>query len=79
MARITLHLFAQLRERRGVDTEELEIELPVTAAEAYAQLFPPGPEGVLPVGFAVNHELVAGSTPLHDGDELAFIPPVGGG
>ena len=79
MARITLHYFAQLRERRGVDTEELELETPVTAAQAYATLFPPGPQGALPVGFAVNHELVPGDTPLSDGDELAFIPPVGGG
>jgi molybdopterin synthase catalytic subunit len=28
---------------------------------------------------AVNQEFVKGSTPLHDGDEVAFIPPVSGG
>ena len=28
---------------------------------------------------ALNRAYVAPETPLHDGDELAFIPPVGGG
>jgi molybdopterin synthase catalytic subunit len=28
---------------------------------------------------AVNQEFARGSTPLHDGDEVAFIPPVSGG
>jgi molybdopterin synthase catalytic subunit len=28
---------------------------------------------------AVNQEIASGSTPLHDGDEVAFMPPVSGG
>jgi len=28
---------------------------------------------------AVNQEIAEGSTPLHDGDEVAFLPPVSGG
>jgi len=28
---------------------------------------------------AVNHEYVKGETVLHDGDEVAFLPPVAGG
>ena len=28
---------------------------------------------------AVNQEIAHGSTPLHDGDEVAFMPPVSGG
>ena len=28
---------------------------------------------------AVNHEYVGGETVLHDGDEIAFLPPVAGG
>lgn len=28
---------------------------------------------------SVNHMIVSGDTPLHDGDEIALLPPVGGG
>jgi len=28
---------------------------------------------------AVNHEVIAANTPLNDGDEVAFFPPVTGG
>ena len=47
-----------------------------TAAEAYASLFP---EPRVPVGYAVNHALTKGDAVLSEGDELALIPPVGGG
>ena len=36
-------------------------------------------ELTVPVGFARNLEYVAGGTALRDGDEVAFLPPVGGG
>ena len=29
--------------------------------------------------FAVNGEYAAADTPLHDGDEVAFLPPMSGG
>jgi molybdopterin converting factor small subunit len=28
---------------------------------------------------AVNREYVTSDTPVHDGDELAFLPPITGG
>ncbi len=31
------------------------------------------------IRLAVNNEIVADSHPLHDTDEIAFMPPVGGG
>lgn len=76
MPRITLRTFAQLREQRGCTEEDIEVREGCTAAEAYAELFP---EPRVPVGFAVNHALVKGTTVLAEGDELALIPPVGGG
>lgn len=79
MLQVTVRYFAQLREQRGCDDEQVEFAAGTTAAQAYAQLFPPGPQGALPVGFAVNHALVRGAHVLNDGDELALIPPVGGG
>ena len=76
MPRITLRTFAQLREQRGVAKEDVLIPEGTTALEAYASLFA---EPRVPVGFAVNHELVRGEVVLVEGDELALIPPVGGG
>lgn len=74
--RVTLLYFAVLRERRGTSTEVVELPAGTTAATAFDHLFP----GLgLPVAYAVNQEMVPGSTPLADGDELAFLPPLGGG
>lgn len=79
MPQVTVRHFAQLREQRGCEAEQVQLHAGCTVAEAYRELFPPGPQGALPVGFAVNHELVRPDHVLADGDELALIPPVGGG
>lgn len=81
---MTVHvkLFALLRDRAGV--AELTLDLPAAtdvsaAAASLAGRFP-ALAGFLPrVAYAVNREYVPASTPLHDGDELALIPPVSGG
>jgi molybdopterin converting factor subunit 1 len=79
---ITIRLFAALRERAGVS--ELTIDLPggatVSAArERVCQQFP-DLAGLLPrVAYAVNRNYVSIEAELHDGDELALIPPVSGG
>ncbi|MEC7946125.1 MAG: MoaD/ThiS family protein [Myxococcota bacterium] len=71
--------FAVLRERRGLDEEFVEIFPGETIAGLYGRLFPPGPEGALPVAFSMDHAYVSGETVLEDGAEVAFIPPLGGG
>lgn len=71
--------FAVLRERRGCDEERVEVQPGETVEALYARLFPGGAGGRLPVAFAVDHAYVRGDTPLHDGAEVAFIPPLGGG
>lgn len=42
---------------------------------------PPDPSAVLPTGVrvAINRSFAAADTPLADGDELAFLPPISGG
>ena len=71
--------FSMLRERRGTAEETVSVEPGTTIQALYAELFPPGPEGALPVLFAVNRAYVGPSHVVAAGDEIAFIPPLGGG
>jgi molybdopterin synthase catalytic subunit len=82
MNRLTLKLFATLRERARV--AELSREFPegMTVAEIWQGLLGefPGLGGHRDgVGFAVNHEYVDADYRPRDQDEVAFIPPVSGG
>jgi len=79
---ITVKLFAILRDRAGVS--ELSINLPAQASVSWAaeQLqnqLPSIGDFLGRIAYAVNREYVARDTILHDGDELALIPPVSGG
>lgn len=74
--------FASYRDLTGV--EELPVELPGGArvAELVAALRARGGGwSALPAepAVAVNLDYAPLSTPLRDGDEVAFIPPVAGG
>lgn len=77
--RIRLRYFATLRERRGRAEEDLDVAAGLSAGALYRQIFPPGPEGLLPVLYAINRDYADASTVLEDGDELVFVPPLGGG
>ncbi len=83
---ITLLYFARLREALGVDREQ--IDLPETAATlaalrshlakrggAWAEEMAPARN----LRAAVNQDVARSETPLKDGDEVAFFPPVTGG
>ena len=73
--------FAVYRDLIGDD--ELEFELPegATVAELLSLVRSRAGNGMLPNSLvvAVNHEYASAETELHDGDEIAFIPPVAGG
>ena len=77
MIAIQVRLFAMLRERAG--RAEVAIELPdgTTAGEVWSALA----IGDEPAGLAVaiNRAYADRTAVLHDGDEVAFIPPVSGG
>ena len=82
MNRLTLKLFATLRERAR--TSELTREFPdgTTIAQIWTHLLREFPElggHRDSVGFAVNQEYVEGDFQPRQGDEVAFIPPVSGG
>ncbi len=74
--RVTARYFAALREQKGLSVEEVELPEGVTAAEAYRALCPPA---ALPVAYAINQATARPDTVLRAGDEVAFLPPVGGG
>jgi molybdopterin converting factor subunit 1 len=79
---IRVKLFAMLRERAGLPEVELELPAGATVADAVLMLrerIPAIREQSGSVAYAVNRSYAKAGTALHDGDELALIPPVSGG
>ena len=73
--RVTVRLFAGLRERAGRARLVLDDVASVDAVWERLELGDE-PPGLL---YAVNREYVTRGHVLHDGDEVAVIPPVSGG
>lgn len=80
MPRLRLRYYALLREQAGRQDETVDTEAQ-TASALYAELAARHgfrlPQAQLKV--AVNAAFADWSTPLADGDEVVFIPPVAGG
>jgi len=83
---IRVLLFASLREIVG--TGELSVpapasgSAPITAGQVFEGLatgFPDLERYRHRVGIAVNQKLASRETPVAEGDEVAFYPPVSGG
>jgi MoaE-MoaD fusion protein len=75
--RVTVRLFAGLRERGGAAERDLELPDDARVADIWAELgLGDEPAGLL---YAVNRSYVERDRPLDDGDEVALIPPVSGG
>lgn len=71
-----------LRDAAGAG--QLELVLPAMATVAavaapLAERYPALTRHLHRVAYAVNREYASENTPLHDGDEVALIPPVSGG
>jgi molybdopterin synthase catalytic subunit len=75
--RVTVKLFAILRERAGWSERALELPDPSSVGDVWPALElggePPG------LAYARNREYADRDTPLSDGDEVAVLPPVSGG
>ena len=75
--RVTVRLFAALRERAGTGKRELELPPGAIAGDVYAALgIGAEPQGL---SYAVNREYAERTVELQDGDEVALITPVSGG
>jgi molybdopterin synthase catalytic subunit/molybdopterin converting factor small subunit len=75
--KVTVRLFAGLRERAGTGRRELELAGGATIADVWAALdLGAEPAGLL---YALNKSYAGADASLADGDEVALIPPVSGG
>jgi molybdopterin converting factor subunit 1 len=80
--RITIRLFARLKDITGQSTFEREVPSGATARTVWDTLAGEYPELARYSGIAscaVNEEYARFTTVLRDGDEVAFLPPVSGG
>jgi molybdopterin synthase catalytic subunit len=74
--------FAHLREALGQADLALELPPDATAGDAWATLarrLPALAAAGASTRFARNGAMISAQEPLCDGDELALLPPVGGG
>jgi molybdopterin converting factor subunit 1 len=79
--RVRVRLFASYAEAAGRDELELRLADGATVAECLAAVrampwaarLPPAP------ALAINQRYAKGDVALHEGDEVALIPPVAGG
>ena len=79
---LTVRLFARLREIAGADELERPVAGVATVADVWQGLTVDWP-ALAPyagsVSCAVNAQYARMTTPVADGDEVAFLPPVSGG
>jgi molybdopterin synthase sulfur carrier subunit len=83
---VTILYFARLKEALGTGSEALALPADVSDLSSLkAVLTSRGGAwahelaDARPVRAAVNQDMAAGDTPVKDGDEIAFFPPVTGG
>jgi molybdopterin converting factor subunit 1 len=79
---VTVRLFARLRDLVG--TGELRRDFPAEATvafvwEALVREYPAIAPYAQSMSCAVNAEYARMTTPVGEGDEVAFLPPVSGG
>jgi len=77
MPRVHVLYFAVLRERKARSEEWIEIAPQTAAGELFARLFPD--EAGAAIAICVNRARTTAAHRLSDGDEVAFLPPLGGG
>ncbi|MGH7492374.1 MAG: MoaD/ThiS family protein [bacterium] len=80
--KISVLLFATLREAAGADRVEMELPegaTPRRLAETLAESYPKLRPHLQAMAFAIDGEFVAADMVLRSAEELALLPPVSGG
>jgi molybdopterin converting factor subunit 1 len=81
---ITLKYFASLRDIAEKEEDSLVIKNPITIDQLSDIISKTAPKmGTIirekKVMISVNQEMASADTIIHDGDEVAFLPPFSGG
>lgn len=83
---ITLLYFARLRETFGLSSEQVELPAQVSNVRSLTEwlqqrggVWQEELAPAKPVRVAINQDMGNSDTNVHDGDEIAFFPPVTGG
>ena len=80
--RVTIRLFARLRDLAGSGELVREVASPATIETVWRSLVDEMPDlraYERTMSVAVNADYAKMSAKVHDGDEVAFLPPVSGG
>lgn len=80
--RVTVRLFAGLRERLGGETITVGVPDAAVVADlrgALSEQFPQSRELLSRCAVAIQQEYVGADQPVPDSGEIALIPPVSGG
>ena len=81
MIKIKVKCFSQVKYALGIDNLNLEFESGTSTfqLEKFIRGKANGELDGIPLRVALNQKYIPDETELHDGDEVAFIPPVQGG
>jgi len=80
--RVRIQLFARLRELAGRDEWICDVPDGASVRDVWAALAAAHPDMVSlasSISAAVNTDFASMKTIVHEGDEVAFLPPVSGG
>ena len=80
--RVTIRLFARLRDLVGQAEFTREVTAPATVSSVWNVLiaeYPAARDYERTMSVAVNANYARLHTPVAEGDEVAFLPPVSGG
>jgi molybdopterin converting factor subunit 1 len=80
--RVIVRLFARLRDIAGAPELARDVDSDATIGSVWRQLaseYPALAPYERSISSAVNADYARMDTPLHEGDEVAFLPPVSGG